>query len=190
MSATDGTWQQIQYFPSYTPSSGDKLFLSVYNPNNAGPGQVQFEYASDPGTWQYGGDITYDEASANGWIEYNIDLSGHAGNEINKIILMPAGNNSAAVYVDNIYFSSNTLLSNPLFESMDDERIFINPNGKVVFDMIQSDTEIFVFDLSGRMMLNETIQGNSSNTALKQKGLYILKVRKGNSIQSKKLIFH
>ena len=29
-SATDGNWQQIQYFPTFTPVSGDKLYFSVY----------------------------------------------------------------------------------------------------------------------------------------------------------------
>ena len=45
-SATDGNWQQIQYFPTFTPASGDKIFFSVYNPSNVGPGQLQFEYSN------------------------------------------------------------------------------------------------------------------------------------------------
>jgi len=113
MSDTGGTWQQIQYFPTYTPESGDKLFFSVHNPNGAGPGQVQFEYASDPGTWQYGADVTYETGSETGWVEYSVDLDAHAGNEINKIIIMPAGDNSSAVYIDNMYFSDSSEIATP-----------------------------------------------------------------------------
>jgi LysM repeat protein len=105
-SATDGNWQQIQYFPTYTPKAGDKFYFSVHNPGNAGPGQIQFEYTGAAGTWKFVGNPEYTSGSVTGWVEYSIDLTAHVGNEVNKIIFMPAGNNAAAVYVDNIYFST------------------------------------------------------------------------------------
>ncbi len=113
MSSTDGNWQQIQFFPSFTPSAGDKFYFSVYNPNNVGPGQIQFEYASAPGTWQYGGDVTYSPDATTGWIEHSVNLDAHAGEEINKIVFMPAGDNSASVYIDNLYFNTESIITPP-----------------------------------------------------------------------------
>ncbi len=113
MSSTDGNWQQIQFFPNISVSTGDKFYFSVYNPNNVGPGQIQFEYASAPGVWQYGGDVSYDSNAANGWIEHNVNLNSHAGEVINKIIFMPAGNNSSSVYVDNIYVHTESIINPP-----------------------------------------------------------------------------
>jgi len=109
-SGTEGSWQKIQFFPTYTPVALDKLYFSVYNPNGAGPGQVQLEYASTPDTWQWGDNITYESESLSGWVEYSIDLTPHVGNQINKVIVMPAGPNALAVYVDNIYFAPESIL--------------------------------------------------------------------------------
>jgi hypothetical protein len=113
MSSTDGNWQQVQFFPVFSPSTGDKLFFSVYNPNDVGPGQIQFEYTSAPGTWQYGGDVTYSPDSTTSWVEYSVNLDGHVGEEINKIVMMPAGPNSTSVYIDNIYFNDSSVLTPP-----------------------------------------------------------------------------
>jgi len=109
-SATDGNWQQIQYFPSYSPESGSKLFFSVHNPNGAGPGQIQFSYTGSD-DWKFGANVTYESGSTTGWVEYSIDLESHVGNEIDQIIIIPAGDNSAATYVDNIYFSDSSELT-------------------------------------------------------------------------------
>jgi hypothetical protein len=132
-SATDGNWQQIQYFPTFTPASGDKIFFSVYNPSNVGPGQLQFEYSSNPGVWQWGDNLSYDAGAVTGWVEYSVDLSSHVGNEINKIIFMLAGNNSSAVYVDNIYFAQSSILtaeSSIVYdESTSSGMFFESPNG-------------------------------------------------------------
>ena len=78
--------------------------VSIYNPNNAGPGQIQFEYTGTPDVWQWGGNLDYTEDAVTGWVEYSLDISSHIGNEINKIIFMPAGVSSEIVYADNIYF--------------------------------------------------------------------------------------
>jgi len=83
-SATDGSCQQIQYFPTFTPVSLSKLFFSVYNPNEAGPGQVQFSY-TESSEWKFGANITYESGSTTGWVEYSIDLVDHIGNEIDAV---------------------------------------------------------------------------------------------------------
>ncbi len=115
-SATDGNWQQIQYFPTYSPVSGSKLFFSVHNPNGAGPGQIQFSYTGSD-DWEFGANVNYESGSTSGWVEYSIDLESHVGNEIDQVIIIPAGDNSAATYVDNVYFQSDapTQIEGPVF---------------------------------------------------------------------------
>ena len=112
-SGTGGSWQQIQYFPTFTPSTGDKLFFSVYDPSNVGTAQVKFEYTSNPGVWEDGGDVGYVSGTDTGWQEQSISLTPNAGNEINKIIIMPGYNTSNAVYVDNIYFGQESIIVAP-----------------------------------------------------------------------------
>jgi hypothetical protein len=186
-SATDGNWQQIQYFPSFTPSAGDKLFFSIHNPNNVGPGQIQFEYAN-AGGWQFGANVTYDAASATGWVEYSIDLANHLGNLINKIIMMPAGNNAAAVYVDNVYFSNTSVLSitNPIEQN---EIVYIDSDGKISFRNEQNNTLLSVYDISGRLIFTENIQGKKSARFLTNKGIYIVKSSNNNKNFAHKLSY-
>ena len=57
--------------------------------------------------WQFQNDT---EDALTGWVEYSIDLTPHVGNQINKVIVMPAGPNALAVYVDNIYFAPESIL--------------------------------------------------------------------------------
>jgi len=109
-SATDGNWQQIQYFPTYSPVSGSKLFFSVHNPNGAGPGQIQFSYTGGD-DWEFGANVNYESGSTSGWVEYSIDLESHVGNEIDQVIIIPVGDNSAATYLDNVYFSDSSELT-------------------------------------------------------------------------------
>jgi hypothetical protein len=106
-------WSQIQYFPNYIPESCDKIFFSIYNPDNVGPGQIQFEYTSDPGVWQWGGNLEYNIDAVTGWVEYSLDMSSHLDNEINKIIFMPAGSSSSIIYADNIYFGKESVIPSP-----------------------------------------------------------------------------
>jgi hypothetical protein len=75
-----GGWKKMEFFLTYTPVAGAKLYFSVYNPNNAGPGQIKFFYTSASGTEQWGGNITYVAGSLTGWIEYSLDLTSHVGN--------------------------------------------------------------------------------------------------------------
>ena len=130
-------WSQIQYFPNYTPESDDKIFFSIYNPENVGPGQMQFEYESIPGDWQWGGNLEYESGSIDGWVEYSIDISSHADNIINKIILMPAGGSPSIVYIDNIYFGTESVIppSEPsavVYDETATSGIFFDGNGSEV----------------------------------------------------------
>ena len=100
---------KIQIFPIYVPVAGDRLYFSVYNPGNATFAQIKFEYPGAPGSWVEGGDVYYGSSSVSGWVEYSIGLTPNVGKTINKIILMPSGSSSAAVYVDNIYFHTSSI---------------------------------------------------------------------------------
>ncbi len=184
---TDGNWQQIQYFPTYTPVTGDKLFFSIYNPNNTGPGQVQFRYYSDPTSWQYGADITYTTASQTGWVEYSIDLSSHVGNLIDQVIIMPSGDNSAATYVDNIYFSNESILSVRSIDILN-EFVFFDAEGKINFENNQNQTKLNVFDLTGRLIFKEKVNGKYSVNTIYNKGIYILRIEKEGKVSVKKLL--
>ena len=179
-------WLEIQYFPSpgFTPATGDKLFLSIYNPDNAPGAQIQFNSGAF-----FGGNITYEAAASSGWVEYSINLDDIAGNELTQIILYPAEGTSIGVYIDNIYFGSETVLSTD-FPELLEEFMFIDTEGRVSFENYQENTKLMVFDLNGRMIINENLEGNKSANSLNQKGIYIIKLQKGNSVNTKKLIFN
>jgi len=186
-SGTSASWSQAQFFPTYAPVSGDKLYFSVYNPSNVGPGQLQFEYASGGG-WQWGGNLPYDSGSVTGWVEYSVDLAAHVGNTINKIIMMPAGNSASAVYVDNIYFSkTSTLKTNSVAQL--DNLIYVSKEGKIQFNKAQTNTQLSVYDLSGRLILEEKINGAKGEKTLNNKGIYILKVKSDTGVSAQKIVY-
>ncbi|WP_310560843.1 T9SS type A sorting domain-containing protein [Flavobacterium sp.] len=186
-SGSGSGWQQIQYFPTYAPVSGDKLYFSVYNPNNAGPGQLQFEYTSGGG-WKWGGNLNYVSGSVTGWQEYSVDLTDHVGNVINKIIMMPAGDNSAVAYVDNIYFGTKSTLRTKL-DAIINNQIYVAKDGKIQFTKTQSNTQLAVFDLTGRLILEENVNGVQSQNALNNKGIYIVRVKSDQGVSAQKIIF-
>ena len=186
-SGTSQSWSQIQYFPTYAPLSGDKLYFSIYNPDNVGPGQLQFEYTSGGG-WQWGGNLTYDSGSVSGWKEYSVDLASHVGNTINKIILMPAGGSSSAVYIDNIYFATSSTLSTNSVAKIDN-RAYVSKEGKIQFAKEQTNTLLSVFDLSGRLILEEKVNGVQGTKTLNNKGIYILRVKSDQGVGAQKIIF-
>ena len=173
-----GSWQKIQFFPTYTPVDGDFLFISVYNPNEVELGQVQFEYTSVPGTWQWGGNLEYVSGSLTGWVEYSIDVSPHLGNQINKVIVMPAGDSAADTYTDNIYFGS--ALSINSVETFS-EIVFFDESGRVIFTKDQTNTSLEVFDIYGRAIIKENINGKKSINKIENTGIYILKIKTGNN---------
>ncbi|WP_395050939.1 T9SS type A sorting domain-containing protein [Flavobacterium sp.] len=189
VSSTDGNWSQIQYFPTYKPASGNKLYFSVYNPNGAGPGQVQFSYTGS-GSWVGGTDVTYVSGSLTGWVEYSIDLTSHVGSEIDQVIMMPAGNSASAVYIDNIYFgSTSTLGTNSNSLAKVNNQVFVSKDGKIQFTKEQTNTQLSVFDLSGRLILEEKINGVKVDKVLNTKGIYILRVQSDSGVSSQKIIF-
>jgi len=189
VSGTSQSWSQIQYTTvAYSPVSGDKLYFSIYNPSNVGPGQLQFEYTTGGG-WQWGGNLTYDSGSVSGWKEYSVDLASHVGNTINKIILMPAGGSSSAVYIDNIYFStvSNLSTNNPVVKIKN--RVFVSKDGKIQFINEQTNTQLSVFDLTGKLIIEEKINGIQGVKTLNNKGIYILRMQSDQGFSSQKIIF-
>jgi hypothetical protein len=205
VSATDGNWQQIQYFPSYIPENGDKLFFSVHNPNGAGPGQVQFSYTGSE-DWQWGGNVTYMETSVTGWVEYSVDLADHAGNEIDQIIIMPAGDNSAATYIDNVYFSDST----ELVVSTEDEEDLVksfelnqnypnpfNPTTNIGFNLPSTTSvTLKVYNLLGQEVAT-LINGRKMNTGTHSvtfnagslsSGLYFYRIEAGDYNSTKRMM--
>lgn len=187
-SSTSGTWQQIQYFPTYTPSTGDKLHFSVYSPNGiTNEGQLQFEYTSGGG-WKWGGNLPYETTSLTGWKEYSVDIDSHVGNTINKIILMPAGGASSAVYVDNIYFGKTSTLSTKLVK-IEKHQLFVAKNGQIQFTNSQDNAQLAVFDLSGKLIIKEKISGFQSKSSLNKTGIYIAKIKSDAGVSSQKIVF-
>lgn len=187
-SGAGANWQQIQYFPTYSPAAGDKLYFSVYNPNNAGPGQLQFEYTTGGG-WQWGGNLTYESGSVTGWKEYSVALTDHVGKIINKIILMPAGDKTTAAFVDNVYFGSKSALLSTITNAIAENQIYVTKSGKINFSKTQSNTRLSVFDVAGRLVFEEKVNGLQSEKALNNKGIYIVKVKSEAGISSQKIIF-
>lgn len=179
-------WLEIQFFPSpaFTASTGDKLFFSVYNPDAAPGAQIQFNSGAF-----FGGNVTYDATNTTGWVEYSIDLDDEVGNEITQVILYPVEGTSIGVFVDNIYFANSSVLSIDNSEFVE-ELIFINQQGQVIFENAQSNAELHVFDLNGRLIFKENVEGRISENTLNTKGVYIIKAVNGRSVNTRKLIFN
>jgi hypothetical protein len=174
-------WLEIQYFPSYTPVAGDKLFFSVYNPNSATGAQIQFNDGA-----YFGGNVTY---SGTGWQEYSIALDDEIGNTLTKIILYPDSGNPVGVYVDNIYFgTSSTLSTNPIAKISN--KAFVSKEGNIQFSKVQTNTLLKVYDLMGRLILEEKINGKKGDKVLNNKGIYILRVESVNGVSSQKIAFY
>jgi len=189
VSSTDGAWSQIQYFPTYTPLTGNKLYFSVYNPNGAGFGQVQFSYTGS-GSWVGGTDVTYVSGSLTGWVEYSVDLTSHVGSEIDQVIIMPAGNSASAVYIDNIYFgSTSTLGTNSNSLAKVNNQVYVSKEGKIQFAKEQTNSQISVFDLTGRLIIEEKINGTQGVKTLNNKGIYIVRVKSDQGVSTQKIIF-
>jgi hypothetical protein len=149
---------------------------------------LQFEYTSGGG-WQWGGNLTYDSGSVSGWKEYSIDLAAHLGNTINKIIVMPAGDNSAAVYIDNIYFSTTSNLKTNSV-ALVNNRVAISKDGSIQFTKEQTNTRLSVYDVTGKLILEEKINGLKGEKVLNQKGIYILKVESDFGVSAQKSVFY
>ena len=182
-----GGWKKIEYFPIYTPVTGNKLYFSIHNPNGAGPGQVKFFYTGNPAE-QWGDNITYVSGSTTGWMEYSVDLASHVGNEINKILIYPSGGSSTATYIDNIYFATNSTLSTNGVEKVKNQ-LFVLQNGTLQFIEQQNNTQIAVYDLTGRLLFEESITGQYSTKVIPSKGIYIIILKNEFGVSSQKVMF-
>jgi len=182
-----GGWKKIEYFPTYTPVAGNKLYFSVHNPNGAGPGQVKFFYTGNPAE-QWGDNVTYVSGSTTGWVEYSVDLAGHVGNQINKILIYPSGGSATATFIDNMYFASNSTLSTNVVEKVKNQ-LFVLQNGTFQFIENQNNTHIAVYDLTGRLLFEENIIGLNGTKALSDRGMYIIIVKNEFGISTQKVMF-
>jgi hypothetical protein len=174
-------WMEIQYFPTYTPVAGDKLFFSVYNPNSSPGAQVQLNDGA-----YFGGNITY---SGSGWQEYSITLDDEIGNTLTKITLYPTEGTSIGVYVDNIYFGQSSTLSTNSVAKINN-RVYVSKEGDIQFVKEQTNTLLSIYDLTGRLILEEKINGKQGEKVLTNNGIYILRVKSDNGISSQKIAFY
>ncbi len=174
-------WMEIQYFPTYTPVAGDKLFFSVYNPNASPGAQVQFNDGA-----YFGGNITY---SGSGWQEYSITLDDEIGNTLTKITLYPTEGTSIGVYVDNIYFGQSSTLSTNSVAQINN-RVYISNEGHIKFIKEQTNTLLSVYDLTGRLILEEKINGKKGEKVLNHKGIYLLRIKSEYGLSTQKSVYY
>mgnify|MGYP000433401402 CR=1 FL=1 len=127
--------------------------------------------------------------SGSGWQEYSITLDDEIGNTLTKIILYPDSGNPVGVYVDNIYFgTSSTLSSNSIVKLSN--KVYVSKEGSIQFNKEQSNTLLTVYDLMGRLILEEKINGKKGDKVLNNKGIYILRVKSVNGVSSQKIAFY
>lgn len=180
-------WNKMEFFPTFTPVAGSKLYFSVYNPNNLKSGQLKFDYSS--GTKEaWGGNVSYTVGATTGWIEYSLDLADHVGNQINKIWLYLAGGEANTAFVDNIYMANKSTLSTNSVATTSNQ-VYASKDGKIQFSKVQTNTQLSVFDLAGRLILAEKVNGVQSQNAINKKGIYIIQVKSATGISAQKIIF-
>ncbi|MFT7238303.1 MAG: hypothetical protein ACI93L_002391 [Cyclobacteriaceae bacterium] len=103
-----GGWEETQVFPdTYTINSGDKLYISFYNPNGASGWQLKMSL-STTGENAYIGDYNHDAGAGSTWVESVIDLSSYDGENLSKITIYPAAGEAIVIYYDNIFIESNS----------------------------------------------------------------------------------
>ncbi|PQB09029.1 hypothetical protein BST83_01400 [Polaribacter filamentus] len=189
----DGTasWQETQLFPSaYTIQSGDKFYISFYNPNSAANWQLRMDLSTTGSFTQIsGGDPAHDSNTSSGWVEVSLDLSSYVGESISKIQLYPVAGESISISYDNIYISSASVLSTSDFLK-NESKVFVGANGIVNFSKVQEDATLYIFDVKGALILKEQINGNSSKKALNKKGLYFIKLKNNLGFSNHKVLFH
>jgi hypothetical protein len=182
-----GAWRETQVFNArYVVKTADKLFISFYNPNNATQWQLRFLFRD--GDYIGPADIAHVSNALTGWSEVSVDLTSYLGKEIEKIVLFAAHEELKQVYSDNIYISNNSVLSTNSVTQINDQ-VRVSKEGKIQFNREQTNTLVAVFDISGRLILEEKINGVQGEKALSQKGIYILRVKSEKGISSQKVIF-
>ncbi|MEO9966820.1 MAG: T9SS type A sorting domain-containing protein [Reichenbachiella sp.] len=105
------SWEETQIFPStYTIQSGDKFYISFYNPNGASNWQLKMDLSTTgAGTWI--GEPSHVAHASSGWNEVAVDLSAYAGEDLTKIAIYPSAGESKAVYYDETYVNDQSLLN-------------------------------------------------------------------------------
>jgi hypothetical protein len=176
-------WLEIQYFPNFTPTAGTKLYFSAYNPNAAAGAQIQFNNGAF-----FGGNVTYVPGSATGWVEYSITLDDEIGTALTKITLYPDSGNPVGVYIDNIYFSTTSNLNINSVAKIANQ-VYISKEGSIQFTREQTNTLLSVYDLTGRLVLEEKINGMKGEKVLNQIGIYILRVKSDTGVSTQKIAY-
>jgi hypothetical protein len=187
--AGTSAWEETQFFPvKYTIQSGDKIFISYYNPNGAAAWQLRMDL-SVSGSFIFIGEPAHDSSALSGWHEVYLDLSTYTGEDITKIQLYPAASESASIYFDNIYISANSTLSNKESKFVTN-KAYISKKGTINFYNTQDRTKVSVFDLTGRKVFNEVINGKNGERALTTTGIYILRIETSQGVFAQKTVFY
>ncbi len=202
----------------YEISDVDGNFILEFDPvmMGGGPGEAGIQYfISETG---YEGDGTVNATGSDRLRIYvkdltnsnEIDILDTTGSDINDLgiegswisgfaILLPNTNvqlviearNNAAVegfFFDNIYFEGVLNASN--FEK-NNFSLYPNPasNGFVtIASENRENKEISIFDISGKQILNTSLEGELLNISKLKSGVYIVKIVQGGIITNKKLI--
>ena len=141
------------------------------------------------------GEIKVPKTKVNQWEQITFDFSAHIGNTYDQIVIFPdfdlGGKRSdRVIYFDNVYGAQAGATG---IEDMDKSDISIFPNPvKDIFNisMDKEIEEIFVFDYSGKLILQKEVSANetSINTSNFSKGVFVLKVMSSGDMLVKKFI--
>jgi hypothetical protein len=182
-----GGWQDTQINGiSYTIQTGDKIFVSFYNPNGAAAWQLKMTLNTTD-TWI--GEPAHASGAASGWNEVSVDLSAYVGQALTQIKIFPAAGESKSIYFDNIYISSTTVLSTKSVAKINNQ-VYVSREGSIQFNKAQTNTLLSVYDLMGRLILEEKINGKKGEKVLNHKGIYILVVKSNDGVSSQKIAFY
>jgi hypothetical protein len=182
-----GAWRETQINAvRYVIKTGDNMFISFYNPNNAVLWQLRFDFHD--GEYIGPTDIEHVSAAASGWNEVSVDLTPYIGREIKQIKVLAAHSELKVVNYDNIYISNTSVLSTNSVTQINDQ-VSVSKEGQIQFNKEQTNTNVSVFDIAGRLIFDEKINGVKGEKALNQKGIYILKVKSEKGVSSQKVIF-
>ena len=105
-----------------------------------------------------------------------------------KIILYPDSGNPVGVYIDNIYFGTTSTLSTNSVAKINN-RVYVSKEGSIQFTNPQTNTLLSVYDLTGRLILEEKINGVKGEKILNNKGIYILRVKSDSGVSSQKIVY-
>lgn len=181
-------WGEVQFntIGSYVVQSGDMLYFSIYNPNSAPFGQIRLNSWT---TELYPADVNY-SATTDAWVEYAADFSSFVGQTITQVKFFAGGDAVTPIYLDNVYLASASVLGIEPSNAADLNTNFVfSEYGNIHFSHDQEDTQVFVYDLLGRLVFDEIVNGSESTKGVSIRGTYIIKVVSDSGIVSKKIIY-